>query len=79
VATRVNGPVHVDIAGSGSVRIASGEADPLHIDILGSGNVFFGGMAVDPHVDGFGSGSVRIHAMRGKLSSDGMANVKIGD
>lgn len=78
-AQRVNGPMHVDIAGSGSVRIAGGEADPLHVDIFGSGNVYFGGTAVDPHVSGFGSGSVKIHAMRGKLSSDGMANVKIGD
>jgi hypothetical protein len=78
-AQRVNGPTHVDIAGSGSVRIANGEADPFHVDIFGSGNVYFGGTANDPHVSGFGSGSVKIHAMRGKLSSDGMANVKIGD
>jgi len=78
-AARVSGSTHIDIAGSGSVRIASGEADPLHVDILGSGNVYFGGTAVDPHVSGFGSGSVKLHAMRGELHNDGMANVKIGD
>lgn len=77
-ATSVRGAAHIDIAGSGSVRIAQGEADPFHVDILGSGNVDFGGLAVDPHVSGFGSGSVKIHQMRGKLSSDGMADVKIG-
>ena len=78
-AQRVNGPTHVDIAGSGSVRIANGQADPLHVDILGSGNVFFGGTAVDPHISGFGSGSVKLHAIRGSMHNDGMANVKIGD
>jgi hypothetical protein len=78
-AQRVSGPTRIDIAGSGSVRIANGEADPLHVDILGSGNVVFGGTAVDPHISGFGSGSVKLHAMRGQLHNDGMANVKIGD
>ena len=78
-AQRVSGSTHIDIAGSGSVRIANGEADPLHVDILGSGNVYFGGTAVDPHISGFGSGSVKLHAMRGQLHNDGMANVKIGD
>ncbi len=78
-AASVNGAMHVDIAGSGSVRIAQGLADPMHVDILGSGNVSFGGTAVDPHVSGFGSGSVRIHAIKGKLSSDGMASVRIGE
>lgn len=74
----VNGAMNVDIAGSGSVRVAQGTADPMHVDIFGSGNVYFGGTAVDPHVSGFGSGNIRIHAMRGKLSSDGTADVKIG-
>jgi len=78
-AKSVKGALNVDIAGSGSVRVAQGEADPMHIDIFGSGNVFFGGTATDPHVSGFGSGSVRIHAIKGSLSNDGSANVKIGD
>jgi len=76
---RINGPANVAIAGSGSVKIADGTADPLHVEILGAGNFDFGGVAVDPRVDAFGSGNVRIRAYRGHLSSAGMADVKIGD
>lgn len=78
-AASVHGPVSVDIAGSGSVKIATGEANPLHVDIMGSGNFAFGGEAVDPHISALGSGSVKLKSYRGKLSSEGMANVKIGD
>jgi hypothetical protein len=78
-AASVNGPVHIDIAGSGSVKIASGEANPLHVDIMGSGNFTFGGEAVDPHISALGSGSVKLKSYRGKLSSEGMANVKVGE
>jgi putative autotransporter adhesin-like protein len=78
-APRVNGPVHVDIAGSGSVKIADGVANPLHVEIMGAGNFTFGGMAIDPHVEAVGSGSVKLKAYKGKLNSEGMANVQIGD
>lgn len=78
-AASVNGPVNIDIAGSGSVKVATGEANPLHVDIMGSGNFTFGGEAVDPHISALGSGSVKLKSYRGKLSSEGMANVKIGD
>jgi hypothetical protein len=78
-AESVNGPVSVDIAGSGSVKIATGTANPLHVDIMGSGNFTFGGEAVDPHISALGSGSVKLKSYRGKLSSDGMANVRIGE
>jgi hypothetical protein len=77
-AVRVNGPTKITIAGSGSVRIAEGTADPLHVEIMGSGNFYFGGVAVDPHVEAFGSGNVRIKSYRGKLDTEGMADVKIG-
>ncbi|HEY2070935.1 MAG TPA: DUF2807 domain-containing protein [Rhizomicrobium sp.] len=77
-APRVNGPVSVDIEGSGSVKIADGTADPLHVEIAGAGNFTFGGTAVDPHIEAFGSGNVKIKAYRGKLNSEGMANVQIG-
>ncbi|HUO92151.1 MAG TPA: DUF2807 domain-containing protein [Rhizomicrobium sp.] len=75
----VNGPTHIDIAGSGTVRIMDGIANPLHVDIMGAGSLYFGGVAVDPHIDAVGSGSVHIKAYRGKLNSEGMADVKIGD
>ncbi|MGC9953829.1 MAG: DUF2807 domain-containing protein [Rhizomicrobium sp.] len=78
-AASVNGPTDVDIAGSGSVSIAGGEANPLHVDIMGSGNMTFGGTAVDPEISAMGSGSVKLKAYRGKLSNDGMSNLKIGD
>jgi hypothetical protein len=75
----VNGPVHLGIAGSGNVRIADGIADPLHVDIMGAGNLYFGGVAIDPHIDAVGSGTVHIKAYRGHLDSEGMADVKIGN
>jgi len=75
----IKGRTSVDIAGSGSVKIADGEANPLHVDIMGSGNLDFGGTAVDPRISALGSGNVRLKAYRGKLSSTGMASVKIGD
>jgi hypothetical protein len=78
-ATKVTGPVRIEIAGAGSVKIADGLADPFHVEIAGSGDVFFGGLAVDPHIEALGSGKVHIHAIRGKLNSEGMANVRIGD
>lgn len=78
-AAHVNGPTHIDIAGSGTVRIMDGIANPLHVDIMGAGNLYFGGVAVDPHIDAVGSGSVHLKAYRGKLNSEGMADVKIGD
>ena len=74
----MNGPVHVDIAGSGNVKIADGVADPLHVDILGAGDLYFGGMAVNPSISAMGSGNVHIKSYRGKLSNDGMADVQIG-
>ncbi|MBV9570960.1 MAG: hypothetical protein JO056_06955 [Alphaproteobacteria bacterium] len=77
-APRVNGPVKVDIAGSGSVNIADGVANPLKVDIMGSGNFTFGGLAIDPKVSSFGSGSVKIKAYKGRMSSDGMASVEVG-
>lgn len=78
-AAHVNGPTSIDVAGSSTVRIADGIANPLRIDIMGAGNVYFGGVAVDPHIDAVGSGTVHIKAYRGHLSSEGMAEVKIGD
>ncbi len=77
-AASVNGPTKVDIAGSGSVKIADGTANPLHVDIMGAGNFVFGGVAVDPHIEAVGSGTVRLKSYRGHLDNEGMADVKIG-
>jgi hypothetical protein len=78
VAQSVNGPVKVDIAGSGSVHIAAGTADPLHLDIMGSGNFSFGGHAVDPHLSALGSGSVWLDSYSGNLSTSGNVHLSIG-
>lgn len=77
VAETVNGPVKVDIAGSGSVKIANGEAKPLKVSIMGSGNIDFGGMAVDPSISALGSGSVKLKAYSGHLSSTGNVSVMV--
>jgi hypothetical protein len=76
-AAGVRGAVRTSIAGSGSVTIASGEADPFQVEIMGSGNVSFGGLAVNPKIEAMGSGSVRIKAYRGNLQNDG-AKLNIG-
>jgi len=46
---------------------------------MGSGNVTFGGTAVDPDISSMGSGSVKLKDYRGRLSNDGMSNLKIGE
>jgi hypothetical protein len=35
-------------------------------------------LAVDPKISSFGSGSVKIKAYKGRMSSDGMASVEVG-
>jgi len=75
-ATKVNGPVKIEVAGAGDVKIADGVADPFHVEIAGAGDVYFGGLAVNPHVDAVGAGSVHIKSYRGHLDNEGMADVK---
>lgn len=76
-ANSVNGPVRVSIAGSGSIKIARGQADPFHVSIIGSGNVDFHGHAVNPHLSALGSGRVRIKSYSGNLSSSGSIHVEV--
>ena len=77
VANSVNGPVKISIAGSGSVKIANGQAKPFKVSIMGSGNIDFGGMAVDPDLSALGSGSVHLKSYSGRLSSNGSVSVKV--
>ena len=67
---QVNGPVEIDIAGSGDVAIDGGRADPFSVEIAGSGDVTFRGHAVNPSVDIAGSGSVRINSYSGNKRED---------
>ena len=68
----------LSIAGAGDTRINGGRADPFKVSIVGSGDVSFAGEAVDPQISAIGSGEVWIKSYTGKLSSSGMADVKIG-
>ncbi len=77
-AASVNGPTDIETAGSGSIKIDTGEANPLKVEILGAGDFTFGGEAVDPSISVMGSGNVTIKSYRGRLNTDGMAHVKIG-
>jgi hypothetical protein len=74
----VNGPTTIETAGAGNVRIDTGEANPFKVEVLGAGNVVFGGEAVNPRVTALGSGNVSINSYRGKLSSEGMTRIRIG-
>jgi len=74
----VAGPVVLSIAGAGETTINGGRADPFKVSIVGSGDVSFNGEAVDPQISAIGSGDVWIKSYSGKMSSSGMADVKIG-
>ncbi len=74
----VNGPTSVETAGSGNVKIDTGEANPLKVEIVGAGDFIFGGEAVDPSITTMGSGDVTLKSYRGKLNTEGMSHVKIG-
>jgi hypothetical protein len=45
---------------------------------MGAGNFVFGGVAVDPHIEAVGSGTVKLKSYTGHMDSEGMANVQIG-
>jgi hypothetical protein len=66
----VNGPVSLEIAGSGNVVIKGGRADPFKVSIAGSGDVTFDGEAVNPEISIAGSGNVAVGSMSGNLSQD---------
>jgi hypothetical protein len=78
VVQSVNGPVVLSIAGAGDTTIKGGRANPLKVSIVGSGDLSFDGEAVDPQISAIGSGDVWLKSYTGKLSSSGMANVKVG-
>lgn len=76
-AEAVNGPLTVELSGSGEVAIAHGRANPLKVDISGQGEFSFGGEAVNPEVEVSGSGSIWLGSYTGKLKSQG-GNLTIG-
>lgn len=66
----VNGPVDLEIAGSGDILIEGGRADPFHVEIMGSGDVTFKGEAVNPNVSIAGSGHIKVNSYSGNKSED---------
>lgn len=74
----VNGPTNIEVAGSGNIKIDTGEANPFKVEIMGSGDLDFGGEAVNPEISVMGSGDVSLKSYRGKLDTDGGAHVKVG-
>lgn len=70
----VNGPVQIEIAGSGGVVIDGGRADPFSVEIAGSGDVTFRGEAVNPRVEIMGSGDVKVNSYSGNLDKDIMGS-----
>jgi hypothetical protein len=67
---RVNGPVDIEVAGSGDVLIEGGVANPFQVEIMGSGDVTFRGEAVNPSVEIAGSGHVKVNSYSGNLRED---------
>ena len=74
----VAGPVVLSMAGAGDTRINGGRADPLKVSIVGSGDLNFAGEAVDPQISAIGSGDIWLKSYSGKLSSSGLASVRVG-
>jgi hypothetical protein len=75
---QVNGPVDLEIAGSGGVLIEGGQATSFSVQIAGSGDVMFKGHAVNPHVEIMGSGDVTVGSYSGNLDEEiaGSGNFK---
>lgn len=71
---QVNGPVDIEIAGSGDVLIEGGRADPFQVQIAGSGDVVFRGEAVNPRVEIMGSGDVKVASFSGSKSEEIMGS-----
>jgi Putative auto-transporter adhesin, head GIN domain len=70
----VNGPVDIEIAGSGDILINGGRANPLKVEIAGSGDVVLKGEAVDPNVEIMGSGRVKVNSYTGHLRQEIMGS-----
>lgn len=80
VVDKVNGPVSVNIGGSGNVKLNNGVAAKLEVNIAGSGDVRFGGEAKSLEVKIVGSGDVRVKTVSGNISKSvmGSGNVIVG-
>lgn len=75
---RVDGPMTVRIAGSGAVAVQAGKADKLTVTIDGSGGVVHEGTAVAPTLRLYGSPTVRLGGVEGRVTRHGYGELWIG-
>lgn len=68
---RIDGPMTARIAGSGAVAIQGGKADKMTVTIDGSGGVFHEGTAVAPTLRLYGSPTVRLGGIEGRITRYG--------
>lgn len=78
-AARIDGPMTVRIAGSGAVAVQGGKADKLTVTIDGSGGVFHEGAAVAPTLRLYGSPTVRLGSVEGRITRHGYGELWVGD
>lgn len=78
-AARVDGPLTVRIAGSGALAVQGGKADKMTVTIDGSGGVFHEGTAVSPDLRLYGSPTVRLSSVEGRITRHGAGEVYVGD
>jgi hypothetical protein len=77
-AARIDGPMTVRIAGSGAVAVQGGKADLLTVTIDGSGGVFHEGSAVSPTLRLYGSPTVSLGSVSGRITRHGHGEVLVG-
>ncbi len=75
---RIDGPMTARIAGSGAVLVQGGKADKLTVAIDGSGGVFHEGSAVAPTLRLYGSPTVSLGAVDGRITRHGRGEVYVG-
>jgi hypothetical protein len=78
-AARIDGPMTVRIAGSGAVAVQGGKADAMTVTIDGSGGVFHEGNAVAPTLRLYGSPTVRLGSVTGRITRHGAGEVFVAD
>lgn len=76
---RVDGPMTVRIAGSGATSVQGGKADKLMATIDGSGGVFHEGRAISPTLRLYGSPTVRLGSVEGRITRYGAGEVYVAD
>ncbi len=76
---RIDGPMTVRIAGSGAVAVQGGKADKLRVTIDGSGGVFHEGEAVAPDIRLYGSPTVRLGSVIGRITRAGKGEVFVAE